>query len=393
MFSKMFSRRLWNRDFILVLLVCSIASYTNSIFISLLPVYVLDLGGTNTLTGMMMTGLTVLGMATRVVVAPLIDRIGRKKLLVIGSGLYALNALVFCFTKDLNVLFALRVLHGFTQGIFFPVPPTMVADISPEDLLVDAMGFFGISSSLVFAVTPTIGLAIYNNLGPEAMFWSAVIMGAIAFALSLPIKEHYQRPAQPEKGEHKQKTGLRLDKVFLTLVLLPSMISLFIYVGNAAVMSFLTPCGLERGIQQISLYFLVNNLAVIVSRLTVGRVITYVPKRTCILFGILLCGIGTGLIAVAYSLALMMLSAVLVGVGITAVTQLLQVEVMVAVPSQRRGLASTAFMLMGDIGNGAGAAIWGAVSAGSGYVLTYALAGVSTLMGCLFHGVYWKKRK
>ena len=51
------------------------------------------------------------------------------------------------------------------------------------------------------------------------------------------------------------------------------------------------------------------------------------------------------------------------------------------------------FMLMGDIGNGAGTAIWGAVSAGAGYVLTYALAGVSTLMGCFFHGVYWTKRK
>lgn len=45
------------------------------------------LGGTNAPTGMMMTGLTVLGMATRVVAAPLIDRIGRKKRLAIGSGM------------------------------------------------------------------------------------------------------------------------------------------------------------------------------------------------------------------------------------------------------------------------------------------------------------------
>ena len=29
---------------------------------------------------------------------------------------------------------------------------------------------------------------------------------------------------------------------------------------------------------------------------------------------------------------------------------------------------------------------------GAGYVLTYALAGASTLMGCVFHGVYWMKR-
>ena len=153
MFAKMFSRRLWNRDFILVLLVCSIASYTNSIFISLLPVYVLDLGGTNALTGMMMTGLTLLGMVTRIIVAPLIDRIGRKKLLVIGSGLYALNALDFCFTKDLNVLFALRVLHGFTQGIFFSVPPTMVADISPEDLLVGAAIWGAVSAGAGYVLT------------------------------------------------------------------------------------------------------------------------------------------------------------------------------------------------------------------------------------------------
>lgn len=393
MYAKMFSRRLWSRDFILILLVCSIASYTNSIFISLLPVYVLDLGGTNALTGMMMTGLTVLGMVTRMVVAPLIDNIGRKKLLVLGSGLYALNALAFCFTKDLNILFILRVLHGFTQGIFFPVPPTMIADISPEDLLVDAIGFFGISSSLVFAVAPGIGLAIYNNLGPDAMFCSAWIMSLISFTLALPIKEHYQRPAQREKREPNQKTGLKLDKFFLTMVLLPSMISAFIYLGNAAIMSFLTPCGIERGLEQISLYFFINNLTVIVARLTVGRIIAYIPKRTCILTGIILCGIGTGLIAFSYNLVMIMASAVLVGIGITAVTQLLQVEVLTAVPSRRRGLASTTFMLMGDIGNGAGAAIWGAVSAGAGYALTYALAGVSTLMGCVFHGMYWKKRK
>jgi len=386
----MFSRRLWNKDFILVLLVCSIASYTNSIFISLLPVYVLDLGGTNALTGMMMTGLTILGMATRVVVAPLIDKIGRKKLLVLGSGLYALNALAFCFTKDLNVLFVLRVLHGFTQGIFFPVPPIMVADISPAELLVDAMGFFGISSSLVFAMTPTIGLAIYNNFGPETMFWSAVVTGIVSFVLSLFIKEYYQKPAQKQE---RQKTAFKLNKAFLAMVLLPSCISLFVYVGNSAVMSFLTPCGLSRGIEQISLYFLVNNLAVIVSRLTVGRVITYIPKRTCILAGVILCGVGTGIIAFANTLALMLISAVLVGVGMTAVSQLLQVEVLTTVPGENRGLASTTFMLFGDIGNGAGAAVWGAVSAGAGYVLTYALAGVSTLVGCVFHGLYWKKRK
>ncbi len=391
MFTKMFSPRLWSRDFVLILLVSTIASYTNGIFMTLLPVYVLDLGGTNALTGMMMTGLTLLGMVTRVAVAPLIDKVGRKKLLVLGSGLYAVNALLFCFTKDLNVLFALRVLHGFTQGIFFPVPPTMVADISPEDMMVDAMGFFGVSSAITFAVTPAIGMAIYNNMGATAMFISAAALGFVSFGISLLVKEHYQ-PGVGSQAEKKKGPALKLDRVFLMLVLMPSLVSLFVYVGNSAVSNFLAPCGLERGIESISLFFFVNNLTVIAARLSVGRVIGVLSKRACILLGLILTAAGTALVAVSHTLPMMLVSAVLIGLGITAVTQLLQAEVLVTTPSERRGVASTTFMLMGDIGNGAGAALWGALSAGAGYMVTYLLAGGSTLVGCVFHEVYWKKK-
>lgn len=394
MFAKMFSRRLWNRDFVLILLVSTIASYTNSIFISLLPVYVLDLGGTNALSGMMMTGLTVLGIATRIVVAPMIDKIGRKKLLVLGSGLYAANAILFCFTKDLNVLFALRVLCGFTQGVFFPVPPTMVADISPVDLLVDAMGFFGVSSSITFAITPTIGLAIYNHLGAEVMFITAAVTGVVSFVLSLFVREHYQKPAisPAEKGTRK-KRSFQLDKAFLTLVILPCMVNLFLYVGNSSITSFLTPCGLSRGIEQISLFFLINNVAVMVSRLLLGRVLPFVSKQVCIFGGLILCTGGTALIAFANGMGLMVLAAVLTGVGLTAVNQLMQVEVLTAVPENRRGIANSAFMLFSDVGTGVGAAAWGAASASAGYGLTYILAGISTLVACLFHGAYHQAAK
>lgn len=56
MLQKLFSRRLWNRDFLLLLLACTIATYPNSIFTSLLPVYVLDLGGATVLSGRRFSG-------------------------------------------------------------------------------------------------------------------------------------------------------------------------------------------------------------------------------------------------------------------------------------------------------------------------------------------------
>lgn len=395
MHSTMFSRRLWNRDFVLVLLISTLASYPNSIFISLLPVYVLDLGGTNALTGLMMTGLTVLGMVTRVIVAPLIDRLGRKKLLVLGSGLYALNAVLFCFTKDLNTLFFLRVLCGFTQGVFFPVPPTMVSDIAPEDLMVGAIGFFGVSSSVTFAVAPTIGLWVYNTFGTVAMFLSAAVLGLTAFMLSFFVRDHYRRPESrgEERKPEREKTGSGLKGSLLVLILLPSAVNLFALTSKSAIDSFLTPCGLSRGLEQISLYFLVNNLTVICARLLMGRVISRFSKRACVFTGLLLAAGGTALIAVSHRMLLMLISAVLTGVGITAVTQLLQAEVMLTIPGERRGVANTAFMLAGDIGGGISVMLWGVLSASAGYTVTYLAAGGTVLFGFLFHAAYWKKRK
>lgn len=387
---RIFSRRLWNRDFILINLVCCVASYPNSILQTLLSVYILDLGGSNAVTGFMMTGFTILTMVTNIVVAPLIDRIGRKKLLVLGSGLFFFNTLLFCFTDNLAFIFVLRVLCGFTTGVFFPIPPIVVSDISSDDLLVDAMGIFGAAGSIAFAVTPAIGLAFYNNYGPAAMFLSGAVMGGISFILSFFIEEHYRRPAAVQAAGGGAKISV-ISLELLPVMVLPMLVNLIICFGNSAVGNFLTPCGLSRGLGQISIYFIVNQGVCIVTRLLVGSVLGRISKRTCTLAGIFLAGAGTAVIAFSYNMLFMIVSAVLVGVGFTVVTQIFQAESFSTVPGDCRGLAGTAFMLSGSIGSGLGSLVWGAVSAGMGYTAAYVLAGVSAFVSFVFHRMYWRK--
>jgi predicted MFS family arabinose efflux permease len=390
--SRMLSKKLWNKDYILLLLVCTIASVTNSVFTSILPVYVLDIGGTNTDTGMMMTGLTILGMITRIIVAPLIDRTGRKKLIVIGSGLYFVNSLLFCFTSDLKVIFVLRVLHGFTQGIFFPVPPTMVADISPANMLVDAIGFFGIASSVAMAITPSVGLAIYERTGALMVFAIASIAALISFVLALFINEHYVRKSIEEDPD-KKGAQHKLSKSFIIVISIPSVIMLFLSIGNSSITNFITPCGLSRGIQNISIFFLVNHITMIIFRLFIGRLIRKVSEQICIFSGIILSAIGTGTVAFANDMLLIIIAAIMVGIGMTAASQLLQVQILSSVPDNKRGVANSVYMLLSDTGNGIGSALWGFISTGSGYVLTYIAAGMITAVACLFHSFYWKKKQ
>ena len=383
--------QLWNRDFILLLLVFLCSSFAISILMSLLPVHVLAVGGSNTITGLMTTGMTVLTMSTNLIVAPLIDRVGRKKLLVLGSALYFLNLLLFCFTNELGVLFVLRVFCGFTQGIFFPVMMTMVADIAPEEQLVDALGISGAASSVAFAITPTIGLAIYTHLGSRAMFISAALMGGLAFLFTLLIREHFHSP-QPAREKKKGKKAGSFSLASLSVILLPAFVSMTVIFANSSVVNFLTPCGLSRGLEQISLYFLANQGTVFFVRLFVGRVLQLISKRLCTGIGLLLTAGGIALIAIAHTIPAMLVSAILIGLGFTAVTQIFQAETLVAVSSDRRGLASTVYMLLVSFGNGSGSALWGAISTVSGYTLTYALAGLSALAGIVLHQIYWRRQ-
>ena len=85
--------RLWSKNFILINLCVIFASFTNYAYIYILPVHMLAIGGSNTDVGLMGTGLTLVGLVTRLTLAPLIDKWGRKNMLVLGVCLFTLNSL------------------------------------------------------------------------------------------------------------------------------------------------------------------------------------------------------------------------------------------------------------------------------------------------------------
>ena len=91
---------LWSRNFIIINLCVMFASFTNFAFIYILPVHMLRIGGTNSQVGLMGAGLTIVGLVTRLTIAPKIDTWGRKPMLVLGGILFAVNALGYFLLRD-----------------------------------------------------------------------------------------------------------------------------------------------------------------------------------------------------------------------------------------------------------------------------------------------------
>lgn len=367
-----------NKNFIYTLLIASFAGFTHQVFNIVFPVYILDIGETNAMTGLMMTGLTVATLITRILFGTTIDTWGRKKTLILGSSLFMLNTLAYCFVRSTEGLFFLRICNGISQGIFFPVPPTIVADVSPKERLADALGWFGIAGSLPVAFAPTIGLYVYQTFGANILFLLCTITAGIAVLFSLLINDHY-RPIQV-KTTIKEK--LKVNYIIEIGAVVPSLICLTTYLGYSSITNFLTPCGLERGITQISYFFMVNTLAVIIARLTAGRLSKRFGIKNMISMGIVLTTLSIILIAFSYNLTFMIIASILLAFGITLISQLIQVYIMNQVDEHRRGAANTTMMLFSDIGTGIGSMVWGYVSAG-GYVLTYLLSAMTVTIGAL----------
>ena len=369
---------IFNKNFIYTLFIASFAGFTHQVFNIVFPVYILDMGKTNATTGLMMTGLTIATLVTRIVFGTTIDTWGRKKTLILGSSLFMLNTLAYCFVQSTEGLFFLRICNGISQGLFFPVPPTIVADVSQKEKLADALGWFGIASSIPVAFAPTIGLYIYQTFGANALFILCTVTAGIAVLFGLLIKDHYQ----PVKVKTTIRDKLKIRYIIEMGAVVPSLICLVTYLGYSSITNFLTPCGLEREIGQISYFFMINTFVVIIARLLAGRLAKRFGIKNMIKTGIFLTAAALALIAISYHLVWMMISAILLAFGITFISQLTQVYIMNQVDEHRRGVANTTMMLFSDIGTGIGSMVWGYISVG-GYMLTYLLSAVTVLFSAV----------
>ncbi len=378
--------RLWSKNFILINLCVTFASFTNFAFIYILPVHMLRIGGSNSQVGWMGFGLTAVGLLTRLTIAPKIDTWGRKPMLVLGGALFAINALGYYILRDsVPGMILMRCVSGFSQGILFPVPPTIISDISPEERLVDALGIFGIASSLTAMFSPLLGLYLYEQVGPQTFFIVTLAMSLVSSVFGLLYHDEYV--PKPRKQE---KARFHLNSVLELSIILPCMVFFFGLFGFSPVNNFVILCGESRGIAAMSLFFTVHNIAIIVTRLFAGRLRRFMKSRSIITVGLFIIGVGTILVAFANNVWMMMAASVIMAVGGTLYSQYLQADILLSVSDERRGVANSTLMLAQDIGGGAGAACFGAVSESFGYTVTFVLASVATFLAIPFNYIKGK---
>jgi MFS family permease len=372
---------IWNRNFILNLAV------TFSLFLSMymllptLPIYARTLGGNETIAGTIVGLFTLSSVLVRPLFGNLLDRQGRKLILITGIIISIIAILAHNLAFHLVTLMVLRVIHGIGWGASTTATLTIASDLIPAEKRNEGMGFYGISSIIAMSLGPALGLSLLNY-----SFSMLITASTILAALGLFVTFFINYEKSQNKIVRKAETRPGKVVIFEKTAIPPALVLLFITLTYGGIVSFIPLYAGNRGIQNIGLFFTVYAIVLLISRPLIGRLADRYGGRKFVAPGILLIAAALVLLVKADSLPLFLLSGIVYGLGFATVQPILNAVVVSLAPPERRGAANATFSTAMDLGIGIGSILLGFIVQKAGYEYMY---GISAIIPLLAIAIYY----
>jgi MFS family permease len=151
--------------------------------VTLLPVYVSDIGMDAFHVGMLLTVFSVIFMVIQFPSGTLSDRIGRRLPIVIGLGLGIVSLVLLPVPTVFPLLAVVMVLYGLAYGLLFPSISALVADHSHPDERGVATGIF----HALLTAGVALGAPVTGWIGEAVGVRTGLMLTSVAMVLALGV--------------------------------------------------------------------------------------------------------------------------------------------------------------------------------------------------------------
>ncbi|MGF7184288.1 MFS family permease [Desulfitispora alkaliphila] len=181
-------------------------------YLTILPMYAIELGGTEFDSGFQTTLFFIAAVLMRFYFGPMTDKYGRRLPLLIGVFAFATAPLLFYFVESVWGLAIARIYQAIGLASFFTSGGSLVADMAPEGKIGTYMGYYRIVNTSALLIGPMVAMFLINQASYEVWFLTSLGIGALAFGLMYSVKT----PGLPVKND---KSNINTGKSRLELII------------------------------------------------------------------------------------------------------------------------------------------------------------------------------
>lgn len=366
------------KDVVLGIVISFVFVASYYFLMPVLPLHMERIGGSPFEIGSVMGIFFFVSLFVRPISGQLVDRYGSKKLMFMCLILFSFTPILYIFATRLWVIGFLQILYGIIIAGFTISTMTYIAEATPTELMAQAIGYHSIAFMMAKNIGPALGLKVWGSYGLlGAVIGSAflALVGGISILLlSDPEKE--KTGVSPEGLRELFKVAGMKRVLYPAITLLTGMIAFGgINVNISLYADFL-------GIEDISAFFLVTTVVVILVRVSMGKA-TMILLPTKIIISLAFMTVSLLYLSSAQSLNNLILVAVFYGIGFGILFPTLTFLVVTGTPKIYRGKAVGIYTASADLATSLGSVFFG-VSQFIGFTSMYRLMALVPLLGIVF---------
>ena len=150
--------KIWNRDFVLLILSNFLMYITYYAILSALPVYLVsDLHASKMQVGLVVGVYTIASVLVRPFSGFALDKFGRRTIFLSGLIIYTFLLVGYLVALSITSIILLRFAQGLTWGFTTVSGSTIAVDNIPTSKRGEGIGYFSLSTTLGMSVGPVIG--------------------------------------------------------------------------------------------------------------------------------------------------------------------------------------------------------------------------------------------
>ena len=379
-------QKVYSKDIILVLAATFFYMASPMLVTPLITGFTESIGASAGLMGLVGGLMNLVSLLCRPIAGNLADRISKYKLSFIGAVFMTAACVGYIFAPNEVVVVIARIINGFGFACCSVCMATWMSNMLPKDKIGSGMGVYGTMNALAMAVTPAIGVSVYQTFGYRVSFvialvFSAAIIVVIQFTGNKGEPETWEpegkddastgknchadtKKARVSAGHAVSGQRKRLELIDVKVIPIALIIMLFA-IPYCATQSFIVTYAEARGLHvSVSLFFPAYAVVLIVLRLSLRRLFDKLPFHVFLLTSALSEFLAILFLAIMENNAVMLLASCFLAGGYGIMSSVCQSTAILLAGKEKRGLANSTYYIGLDLGMTLGPMIGGALYGG-----------------------------